>query len=426
MSHLSPEKKMVKAKISLVSRNPFFAAIAGNLKMIEVEPDHSVVKTLATNGVHLYYNPVFVDNLCDASVLFGVMHEVMHVVMMTFERVGSRNHLIWNCATDYVNNYIIKDSGFLLPTEDEFDRAVRAVRTVCKNKDDLPKENKYKFLYNEKYRDMTAEQVYEELIEETLESLMQLGTFDQHIGPETPDAKEGETQIWVPSESEEREIKRNLRDRIETASKLSGSNIPPDIKRRIGELTKPKINWRTLLRDKLTPSSEDDYSWSSPDMNYYSSGITIPTISTGDKLKAILVLDTSGSITSRDLNNVMSEINGICQLFHEYELTLVVFGTTVVDVQRFQTGDDVNEYEPPEGGGTSFSSFFEYISGKAPFKGEVFENFDEVDLVIVFTDGYGESWCEGYSSMFDLIWLINGNAEVVPTWGATVYYDKYQ
>jgi predicted metal-dependent peptidase len=208
---------------------------------------------------------------------------------------------------------------------------------------------------------------------------------------------------------------------------MSSSHVPKDILRRINELTQSRISWRDILRNKVSPSNQSDYDWASPDHNFYSKGITIPSLDTGEELNAVLVIDTSGSISDEAITQVMSEMVDICSLYHDYNLKVIVFGSDVVDVTEFKTGDDISEYAPPFGGGTCFRSFFAYLAGETEFDGKS-HSIEETDVVIVFTDGFGEGWFEEYSSMMELVWVIDEMGQmsgVEPSWGTVVHYDKY-
>jgi predicted metal-dependent peptidase len=69
----------------------------------------------------VYYNPSFINTLSIKQRRFALMHEIMHIVYLTHERKGSRDHAKWNVATDIVINDVLVDESlcdnFLLPPE---------------------------------------------------------------------------------------------------------------------------------------------------------------------------------------------------------------------------------------------------------------------------------------------------------------------
>jgi len=73
--HETPAAERIrKARTALLLDHPFFGSLLFRLKGEECRS----IPTMATNGVVLRYNPVFVDTL-NAATLAGVLaHEVMH------------------------------------------------------------------------------------------------------------------------------------------------------------------------------------------------------------------------------------------------------------------------------------------------------------------------------------------------------------
>jgi predicted metal-dependent peptidase len=72
----------------------------------------------------------------------------------------------------------------------------------------------------------------------------------------------------------------------------------------------------------------------------------------------------------------------------------------------------MSEYEPKGGGGTDFTSIFDYLK----------ERGEDTKRLIVFTDGmpFG-SW--GTEDFTDTTWIIHGSQTIVPPFGAYAYFD---
>ena len=154
------------AKIRLMRQSPFFAALLFRMPMV----CSYQIPTMATDGLVVLYNPLFVTTLKRKDVVFVLLHEIQHVLFKHPIRCpinpGSLENLVkmfdrqtvkdpflksqldemmaklkkWNYATDYVINLNIRDNVKLKPT------------------DHLLKE--VGMLIDDKYKDMTAEQVY--------------------------------------------------------------------------------------------------------------------------------------------------------------------------------------------------------------------------------------------------------------------------
>src|SRR5262249_7383811 len=80
------------------------------------EVNHSI-KTMATDGVSLFYNPAFVDTLTAVELQGTLAHEVMHPALQHHTRRGDREARRWNMACDYAINPILIDAGLTLPKD---------------------------------------------------------------------------------------------------------------------------------------------------------------------------------------------------------------------------------------------------------------------------------------------------------------------
>src|SRR5580658_8894944 len=105
------ERRLQKARTTLLLDHPFFGSLLFRLKGRESRS----IKTMATDGISLFYNPDFVDTL-NAATLCGVLaHEVMHPGLQHHVRRSGRNPKRWNEACDYAINPILLDAGLHLP-----------------------------------------------------------------------------------------------------------------------------------------------------------------------------------------------------------------------------------------------------------------------------------------------------------------------
>jgi len=136
--------KFRKCFTLIITNYKFFAELLFNLKVVEVHAG-SKYKTMATDGKILLYNPDFVNKLTEAEVIFVIIHELMHCANLHFARSLGREQKLWNCAADYAINLQIDDMR----------------KDLNSNTLATPKD----ILLDEKYRNMSAEQIYDELYE---------------------------------------------------------------------------------------------------------------------------------------------------------------------------------------------------------------------------------------------------------------------
>ena len=94
------DKKLLKAKIELMTRSVFLSTINLSIKHIITD----MVATAGTDCKQIMYNPDFCKNLTIIELTGLMAHECWHIAFMHKLRQGDRNHVLWNKAADYVIN----------------------------------------------------------------------------------------------------------------------------------------------------------------------------------------------------------------------------------------------------------------------------------------------------------------------------------
>jgi len=100
--------KLDKAKAQIVLDHPFFASILLKRKLTP----RNDVPTLAVNARgDIFYNEKFIDGLTVPQVVWGLCHEIGHVVGQHALRKKHRSHKKWNYAGDAWINDMLDDCG---------------------------------------------------------------------------------------------------------------------------------------------------------------------------------------------------------------------------------------------------------------------------------------------------------------------------
>jgi len=136
MKHL--KREMESAKTAIVSQSPLFAPYVHNFTPIYTW----YVPTMATDGIRLFVNPKFANDLTWEQKIFVIIHEIMHCVLLHMERIKGRDPELYNMAADLEINPIIID------TLNDFDEAF--IRDL-------------NGLYDKKYLNQPVEAIYEDL-----------------------------------------------------------------------------------------------------------------------------------------------------------------------------------------------------------------------------------------------------------------------
>lgn len=432
------------ASAALAIRQPFFAAIAVGTRMAVLrkeDPLSKEIQTAATDGIMIMFNEEFMNALAANDRLFVIAHEVMHMTTMTMQRRGSRHPMLWNVASDYAINDILVRSGIVNSKGITFPQKFQG-------------QKRFKFCYDKKYEGMIAEDIYEKL-KQDMKARQQAGNGSPACkspgkggsgassGSDTDGAEEGylddhmDGKKFVQGESGEWKVepmsadeaavtqRRNIsRAQAAYAAAKAVGKDPVGMDRILMELGDPKIDWKKYLAAAMTSScGAEDYTFETPDNNFFWQGMTLPTLHQEMKPRVGVVIDASGSISDDDVRNVMTEVSGLINCYDSWEMQIISFDTKIYNAQTFDSssGDDPLEYRVKGGGGTAFGPPLRWWLGEEKIDGETC-NF-KADLILFFTDGYGEGWYEQYADQLNVLWLMN--TDVVPPWGRSVRYDQY-
>jgi predicted metal-dependent peptidase len=322
--------KLDKAKAQLLGKSPFFATLMMGTQVIERDD----LPTAATDGKKIYYNAAFIDSLSVDVVQFVMGHELGHMMYEHVLRKGNRNHRLYNIAGDYVINLLLKDDGFVLW------------------------EHAY---VDEKYRDMSTEQVYHELLKNP------------------PPEKEGGMgeDLLEPAggPAEASQNAAEMRQRVAQAANVArmAGKMSAGLAKLVDEVLNPRVRWQDLLRDYMTRANKDDESWSRRNRRF--GGVYLPARYSERMGEIVIIGDTSGSIGQEELNQVAAEVNAIAEQVRPECIRVIWADTEVAGEQVFEVGEEI-KFDPKGGGGTDMRVPLEYVTQYNP------------EVVILATDGY--------------------------------------
>ena len=392
-------EKLTTARVGLLLKAPFFGNMATRMKLIEAD---EWCPTAATNGRNFYYNTEFVKKLSVKKLEFLFGHEILHCVFDHFGRVGSRDRMLSNIAQDYAVNQILVD--------ERIGEKITEVQ-IC---------------YDNKYRGMAWEEIYDELYAKAekipMEDLLkQLGDLlDEHINEDgSAPGKEGDKDSKGKpgmSKEEAQAIKDEIKEAmIQAASAAGAGKVPAGIQRMIKDMTEPKISWRELVNQEIQSIIRNDYSFTRPNRKSMHSGAILPGMKEATTIDIGIGIDMSGSIGQEDATVFLSEVKGIVDQYEDFKINLWCFDTEIYNHKEIthDNSHDLMDYEPQGGGGTDFMANWEFMK----------ENGIEPKKFIMFTDGYpcGDWGDEDYC---DTIFVVKGNTQAEAPFGQTVIYEK--
>ena len=396
------KEKLITARIGLLLRAPFFGNLATRMNLINAD---EWCPTAATDGRRFYYNSEFVNSLPLKQLEFLVGHEVLHAVYDHMGRRGHRDPKLWNIADDYCVNWDLVEQriGDKIPVA----------------------------LYDSKYKGMSAEEVYDDLYENAdkinVDQLMKQ-LLDEHLdGSGDPQDGDGDGEDSDKSgqgngrpkltEAEKKEIRDEIKEAVLAAAQAAGAgNLPGGVKRMIKDLIDPVMDWRELLQQQIESTVKSDFTWARPSRRSWHMDAVMPGMKPGEQIDVVIGIDTSGSITDKDLKIFLSEIKGIMEAYDEYKITVMGWDTEVGNVAEFNSDnlEDISTFEPGGGGGTDPHCVWNYLQA----------NDMEPKKLIMFTDfcffGWSPNEVENYC---DTVWIIKGNKAAEPEFGVYAHYE---
>jgi hypothetical protein len=204
---------------------------------------------------------------------------------------------------------------------------------------------------------------------------------------------------------------------LNAANQAGAGNLPAGVKRMIKDLTDPVIDWRTLLEQQIQSTVKSDFSWMKPSRRGWHMDAVMPGMLPGTQIDVFIGMDTSGSISERDIKDFLSEIKGIMESYDEYKIHVVTWDTEVYNHQIFTSDNlsDIETYEPQGGGGTDPMCVWQFLK----------DNDIEPKKLIMFTDycffGWEPKEVEPYC---DTVWVIKGNPDAEPEFGVWAHYEE--
>lgn len=315
------EKRLAKAKTSLILEHPFIGNIALNMPFIE----DATIRTAATNGKRILYNPDFCGELNDEELKFLVAHECMHPMLEHCHRRGERNHRKWNQAGDYVINKLLSDEGI----------------------GKMPKRG----LLNDAIYNAgggTSDGIYNILPEpdddDGNDPLDDCQDADGNNADKARDAAEWKVRVAQAAQ----------------AAKMMGK-LSANMQRLVDEVLQPKVDWRDVLRKFVEKCKSDHRTWARPNRRFISQGMYLPSVS-GEALGELAIaVDCSGSITQETINQFAAEIRTIKEDGNPSRIHVVYFDSEVSHYESYGKDDEL-DIKPHGGGGTAFSPVFEYFA----------------------------------------------------------------
>lgn len=238
------------------------------------------------------------------------------------------------------------------------------------------------------------------------------GSFDIHLPPGYSTGKDPTTTT-----SSRNEVEWTTQVAAALNAARAQGRLPAGLDRLLGEILEPKVDWTDKVHAFFARKvGSGSYDWRIPDRRFMARDIYAPARSGHGAGIIVIAVDTSGSISERELNMFFAEMSGILTDLSPRRLVVMWCDAKVHrcdDIEEASDLEDLRRKKAPGGGGTSFIPVFD----------EIEEMGLEPDALVYLTDGYGSFPMR--PPVYPVLWGdITGKDVVQYPFGEVVYIPR--
>jgi predicted metal-dependent peptidase len=367
--------KLDKAKAQIVLDHPFFASILLKRKLTP----RNDIPTLAVNARgDIFYNEKFIEGLPVPQVVWGLCHEIGHVIGQHALRIKHRKHKKWNYAGDAWINDMLDDArvGERIPNTVNIQGS----------------------------KDKTTETIYDELPEPPDGGGGEGGGegFDNGLGDDIMQEDLTESEI--------KEIEANSKVEIAQAAQAAKARgkLPGKLAEIVADILNVKTPWYDILERYMTDAVKQDQTWTRPNRRHIGAGVYLPSMATEPAMGELAIqVDVSGSITPQELNYYNGHLSRIVKQCNPTKVHILYTDTQVQKYVEFEQGEEI-KLEFYSGGGTDMPAGFDYLNDKGIVPA----------VFVCLTDGYTGF---GEAPSYPVVWCIS--SDVTADHGETIHFE---
>lgn len=388
------------AKIQLISRpdSVFLTTILFSLRFNWSERTH----TSQTNGVYLLVNPDYFMSLTPQHRISFLAKAVYRVALQHPVRGRGKNYYTWKSATEYVVTALLKNQGFDVPDDWNYDEDF----------ENLSSEEAYELVI--KRAQEAAAAAYEEDDDWFDHETGEVYSFDALVNF----VDEAYDDFDVPEDNdgvEWDEIESDTIDTIKRASILAEQasgwgNVPGEVKIFLDNLLSPKLPWHKILANHMSDLAKVDYSYERPNRRYLPD-YYLPTQNSESLTEITVAIDVSGSVGPGQIDQFISEVHAIHTKLKPTKTVVMGFNTDITTTTTIENAEDVINIELEGDGGTCIEPVMEYARENKP------------KALVVFTDGHFGFDYEMVPLDVPVYWIIEGNKGFETKRGKVIHFE---
>jgi predicted metal-dependent peptidase len=440
---------------TMVSRLPFYGVLATGLVPV-VRTD---IETGATDGIHLFINPAYIDGLTDPKCIGFLAHEASHCALRHFDRLQWRELELANIAADYEINGRLVQAGIELPDDVYVDARFFDMSFEC--------------IYDILDRERNPQPKPQPKPDNGQAPAGQQGQSMPQPGQGKPDANgkpqpgpqgaaqapgnpqpgngQGQAPAQAPGQSPAPAQGNGQAGQAGSApgqapavsaapdpGKSGGFVLPqpgPDgkpvnlgelaahwetmarqaamveirnsgdsaghAKSIIQELDRPRVDWQSILAEFVTDRIAQDYSFRRPNRRFLHSGFVFPSLVPDGIGELVLFGDSSGSMDLRAWRAILGNVQSMLDSGMIARVHMVQGDTRLQHARTYETGESIDP-QTYGGGGTDFRDCMAHIA----------ETYPDAAACIAFTDMEVRRERIGDDPGIPVLWAIWGPANL--------------
>lgn len=437
--------RLMRARCRLMTREPWYGHIAMNMVWIpsqmpwRPEPQRTMGVRIVNGGeIQCLYYPPFVESMTICELFAVIQHEIEHIVRCHCIRVGARNPEAWNIACDMCVNgkRTSPRIGYPEPTTSELI---------------LPMKGNIVWIPEDWPGDSTSEQYYDKLEKKQQKIGKVCGNCGRPVGGKGNKGSKGkgddgqgggegggegdgqggdgdacptcgqshgdsynfggvggkvidDHSTWNQSDVSPDEARQVVKDVVDQATNKCQGHVPGHLVEAIKELSKPVVRWREILRQYLgkhVGNQRRTYSRRNRRRQTFGTkGISHHAAAT-----VCVVIDTSGSIGHKELQQFFAEVDAISA---RAKVHVLQWDHAFQGYDKYRR-NDWKKFKVHGRGGTDMAAPIDWLC----------ENRLVPDVVVMLTDGYCNYAEDRHFPYICVITTDEGTTDG-PKWGTTV------
>lgn len=371
----SQRDRVHKCLSVLLVKLPFYGALALRLEhriLSNKEANSMHIFTAATDGKRVFYRAQFLQSLSDEDLIFLLAHETLHAALSHPLRGADKEDThAWNIAADDTVNRLLEPDFKRLP---KFSIIVnpRVFRLTDKQWEQMSTEAKYLLLVKERK-----------------------GKSGSDKKQATPETESGCSYLPLASDAPTPEQWQQwMKEALEFAESVRGHGIIPSwVDELVFASEQAKVPWRKILHQFVQQRVISH--WNYPPSRRYQSVALLPKPQRERYGILGIAIDTSGSITSNQLEQFWGEVLTIRKDYPRLTIRLVTCDAEVTSDEIFSPFVPLPEAKELSGrGGTDFRPAFERFN-QPPVP----------EAVVYLTDGMGDY--PTASPTYPVLWVLS-------------------